>query len=122
MPSPPWKKSGVNINPYVKISVYDYGRNSIHHRTEVAKSNGLNPVWDDKDFEFICYTPSMSMLLFTVWDKGETNNGGFIGASAMPISCIREGYRSVPLFDRNNTRSGPHAFSSLLVLAQKSTG
>ena len=122
LPSPPWKKSGVNINPYVKISVYDYGRNSIHHRTEVAKSNGLNPVWDDKDFEFICYTPSMSMLLFSVWDKGETNNGGFIGASAMPISCIREGYRSVPLFDRNNTRSGPHAFSSLLVLAQKSTG
>ena len=39
----------------------------------------------------------------------------FIASSSVPVSCIRQGYRSVKLFDEKNTRSGPFDFASLLI-------
>jgi hypothetical protein len=119
LPSPMSKKASAQINPYVKISVYNYDNSRFHHKTEVVGKNGLNPVWNDAGFDFKCNAPFMGMLVFTVWDKSPYDTDDFIGASAMPISCIREGYRSVPLFDRYHTRAGAHAFASLLVKAKR---
>eukprot|EP00980_Cylindrotheca_fusiformis_P019681 scaffold6870_cov121-Cylindrotheca_fusiformis.AAC.8 len=120
LPSPISKRTGSFVNPYVKVSMYGSDQKNLHYRTKAVKKNGLNPVWNDEQgFEFVCKVPSMSMLVFSVWDKDPDCPDGFIGAAAMPISCIREGYRSVPLFDRYHTRNGAHAFSSLLVHAQR---
>jgi hypothetical protein len=120
LPSPISKKVGSHINPYVKLSMYGGDRQNAHYKTMVVRKNGLNPVWNEQQgFDFSCNTPSMSMLVFTVWDKDPDGRDSFIGAAAMPVSCIREGYRSVPLFDRYHTRAGAHAFASLLVQAQK---
>jgi hypothetical protein len=122
LPSPISKKVGSHINPYVKLSMYGGDKQNAHYKTMVVRKNGFNPVWDDRQgFDFSCNTPSMSMLVFTVWDKDPDGRDSFIGAAAMPVSCIREGYRSVPLFDRYHTRAGAHAFASLLVQAQKTT-
>lgn len=111
------------INPYVKISVYDETTTSsgkVIHATKPVSRNGLNPVWTDKnDVEVAIPSPSLTILLFTVWDKTESGADDFIAAAACPVSCIREGYRSVALFDSLHTRSGPYAFCSLLVKAQK---
>jgi hypothetical protein len=122
LPAPESKRSdGMNyINPFVKITLYggDVEQKSAEHRTKVVKKNGFNPVWDDKKgFTFKCTSPSMSIIVFTVFDKSEDGEQ-FIGVSAMPVSCMREGFRSVALFDMYNTRSGPHAYASLLVRAQ----
>jgi hypothetical protein len=120
LPSPETRKSGGHMNPFVKITVYggDIEQKSAEHRTKVVMKNGLNPVWDDKKgFTFTARSPSMSIIAFSVWDKSETGEE-FIAASAMPVSCMREGYRSVALFDRHNTRSGAYAYASLLVRAQ----
>jgi len=125
LPSPKTKKLGARVNPYVKVSVYGPTKEEQHFTTEVVNSNGINPVWDDKTgFEFSCDVQAMSILAFSVWDKGRSDNGrdGLIGAAAMPVSCIREGYRSVVLFDEYHSRVGAHAFSSLLVQATKRDG
>lgn len=120
LPSPETKKSSGPINPFVKITVYggDIEQKSAEHRTKVVLKNGLNPVWDDKKgFTFTARSPSLSIISFSVWHKSEAGEE-FIAASAMPVSCMREGYRSVALFDRYNTRSRAHAYASLLVRAQ----
>jgi hypothetical protein len=113
-----------HINPYVKIVVYEGAANgqkkTIEHRTREVKKNGLNPVWDDKQgFSFSVISPVMSIVVFTVWDKSESGTDEIIGSAAMPISCLREGYRSVALFDSNHSRAGPYAYASLFVRAQK---
>ena len=114
------------INPFVKITVYEghtaSGRKVREYRTRVVEKNGLNPVWDDKKgFEFQAQSPSMSIVAFTVWDKAENGAEHIIGSASMPVSCMREGYRNVALFDMNNTRSGPFAYASLFVRAKKVT-
>lgn len=87
------------------------------YNTHVVKGNGLNPVWLDKEAAiFSCLNPSVGMILFSVYDHShETKTDLFIGASAIPVSCLREGYRCVSLYDSNNSRSGPMKFASLFV-------
>lgn len=125
LPTPKNKKFAPRVNPYVKVSIYGPSKEEQHFTTNVVKNNGINPVWSSKEgFEFSCEVPAMSILTFSVWDKDSSNDGrdGFIGASAMPLSTIREGYRSVALFDEYHSRVGAHAYSSLLVQAIKRDG
>ena len=108
------------VSPFVQVSLYEgaLSKNKILHSTNVALKNGLNPVWDEDDdeFEFVVENPSIGVILFSVWDD---ETGDFMAASAVPTQCLREGYRSVALFDSMHSRSGPYAFSSLLVRSQK---
>jgi phosphatidylinositol phospholipase C delta len=110
------------INPFVKVSIYDETSSSgkVVHATRPVLRNGLNPIWKEmNDVEVAIPSPSLAILLFTVWDKTDSGADDFIAAAALPVSCIREGYRSVALFDSMHSRCGPYAFASLLVKAQK---
>lgn len=110
------------ISPYVRVSVYqgtdEDGKEEFVQQTVPANKNGLNPIWKDgsNEFEFCVRRPSVAMVMFTVWDAV---TGDYIAGSAVPISCIRGGYRSVALFDSLHSRSGPYAFASLLVKVHK---
>jgi len=62
------------------------------------------------------YNPDVAMVLFTVWDAHESmGNKYLVGVSSIPFSCLREGYRSVQLFDENFTRCDPYSFASLFI-------
>lgn len=109
------------ISPYVKINIYggDQEKRKGEHFTKTVVKNGLNPVFDDTvGVIFKATNPSLAMLTFTVWNKSEDGDE-YIGGASMPVSCIREGYRSVPLFDKQNTRAGAFAYSCLLVKAKR---
>lgn len=45
-----------------------------------------------------------------------------VATAAIPVRCLRKGYRSVQLYDANNTRTGPFGFANLLVEVQMFTG
>jgi len=110
------------INPYVKINIYggDFDQRKGEHITKTVERNGLNPIFDDKKgVIFKATNPSLAILSFTVWNKADDGEEELIGGSSMPVSCIREGYRSVPLFDKQNTRAGAFAYSCLLVKAKR---
>mmetsp|Transcript_7390 Transcript_7390/g.18142 ORF Transcript_7390/g.18142 Transcript_7390/m.18142 type:complete len:1580 (-) Transcript_7390:162-4901(-) len=110
------------INPMVKINVYggDIEKRKGEHNTVIVSKNGLNPVFDDDvGFTFKATFPSLAILSFTVWDVSDNGEEEFIAGASMPVACIREGYRSVPLFDIHNTRTGAYEFTSLLVKSQK---
>jgi hypothetical protein len=109
-----------SINPFVRVTLYDGSPATFLkppiHSTKVIKGNGLNPVWNEEEKSFPCLNPSVGMLLISVYDHCEVSKSDlFIGASAIPVSCLREGYRSVSLFDSNNTRGSALRFASLLV-------
>merc|ERR1719343_368510 len=111
------------INPFVKINIYggDQEKRKGEHVTKTVERNGLNPVFDDMmGVIFKATNPSLAILTFTVWNKTEEGDE-LIAGSSMPVSCIREGYRSVPLFDKQNTRAGAFAYSCLLVKAKRVT-
>jgi phosphatidylinositol phospholipase C delta len=116
------RKQASVVNPFVRISLYEGSSKAkrIMYNTKRVKQNGLNPIWkEDEVFEFAISNPSVAMLVFSIWDKTDDGTEDFIAASSLPVSCIREGYRSVALFDAKHTRSGPYAFSSLLIKAAK---
>jgi hypothetical protein len=109
------------ISPFVRVSLYQGSeqdaKNPILHDTAPSNKNGLNPVWNNADaFEVDVKKPSVALLMFTVWDS---EAGDFIAGSTLPVSCLRPGYRSVALFDSLHSRSGPYAYASLFVRAQK---
>jgi hypothetical protein len=122
LPKPSGRRKVSVVNPFVRVSLYEGSSTAkrIMYNTKRVKHNGLNPIWkEDEVFDFTITNPSVAMLVFSVWDKTDDGKEDFIAASSLPVSCIREGYRSVALFDAKHTRSGPHAFSTLLIKASK---
>jgi phosphatidylinositol phospholipase C delta len=116
--------SSSHVNPVARVSLYDgvTGKDSLKvlFTSKAADRNGLNPVWETgEDFEVSVKRPSIAVLLFTVWDKRGDGSLDFIAGAAMPVSCLREGYRIVSLFDSLHTKCGPYSFASLLARAHK---
>jgi len=111
------KKSPI-VSPRVKVIVYDGipGKGSVQHTTKVVDKNGFNPVWDDEGATFNVASPSVAVVLFSVWDADEdTEKDYFIAASAVPFTCLRQGFRNIVLFDANRSRRGLYGTANLFV-------
>ena len=119
LPKPSKKAYTGNINPHVKVTLYDGGQYAppVVHVTETLKKNGFNPIWEEGNgTNFKVRDPSTAVVLFSLWDTNEESGSqDFIAAAAIPISCMRQGYRSIPLFDANHMRCGSHRSSMLFV-------
>ena len=109
------------ISPYVRITVLGGDLENPQSCTKAVKGNGLNPVWDEHEgVDMVVSQPSVAMLSVVVFDqmaKGEVDS--FVAGAAIPIAHLRQGYRSVALFDASYSRSGSFAYASLLVHCQK---
>lgn len=124
LPKPGGLSSGECISPYVKITLFDCDEGKeidTNQVTNHVSSNGFSPIWSFGDsFNFNVRNSSVAVMQFTVWDKNSlpTRDDEFIASASVPISCMRQGIRSVQLFDENMTRSGAFDFASLLVLVK----
>ncbi len=123
LPKPKGDSSKDCIDPYVKISLFDChdGREfNSSQTTNVVFNNGFSPIWNFEDsYHFDVKNSSVAVMQFTVWDKNSiSKDDEIIASSSVPISCMRQGIRSVQLFDENMTRSGAFDFASLLVLVK----
>ena len=123
LPKPRGVSFGECIDPYVIVPLFDF-----HEGKEVTSSqttnavfnNGFSPIWNFEDsFHFQVQNTCVAVMQFAIWDKNPPpKNDEFIASASVPISCMRQGIRSVQLFDANNTRSGAFDFASLLVLVK----
>lgn len=52
-------------------------------------------------FKLYSKKKKLAILLFTVNDNDIVGTDDFIAQYALPITCIREGYRCIPLKDRH---------------------
>lgn len=107
------RKDGT-INPYVNVAICDGNSGKISTcQTGAVKRNSLKPVWnEDIPALFTIKSPSLALVIFSVWDK---DTDALIASSSMPYRGLRQGYRSVPLFNESHSRSGYTSFSSLLI-------
>ncbi len=121
LPKPKGLSLGECIDPYVKISLFDCHEGkeiNTSQFTETLFKNGFSPIWNfETSFHLDVKNTSVAVIQFSVWNKNSLpKDDEFIASASVPISCMRQGIRSVQLFDENMTRSGAFAFASLLVL------
>lgn len=121
LPKPGGLSDGDCVNPYVKMSLFDChdGREMYStHSTNHVTNNGFAPIWNFNDsYHFDVRNSAVAVMQFTVMNKvvSLTKDDEFIASASVPIACMRQGIRSVQLFDENMTRSGAFDFASLLV-------
>lgn len=120
LPKPGGLSDGDCIDPYVKMSLFDChdGREIYStHSTNHVSNNGFSPIWNFNDsYHFDVRNSAVAVMQFTVMNKVSlTKDDEFIASASVPIACMRQGIRSVQLFDENMTRSGAFDFASLLV-------
>ena len=109
-------KTRRNVGPRVQVSVYSGKGKPASWKTPHG-SNPIYPVWkSDNKFSFTVPVPALAVVALSVWDESA---GTLLGAAAVPVHCIRQGYRSVSLFDRGHARTGPLCYASLFVKASK---
>mmetsp|Transcript_25339 Transcript_25339/g.51967 ORF Transcript_25339/g.51967 Transcript_25339/m.51967 type:complete len:662 (-) Transcript_25339:139-2124(-) len=127
LPKPNGLLTGDCTKPYVKVTVFDVrnGNKEIlpkSQQTEPALS-GFYPVWQSDEFVFKIENYETAMVQMNVYNKNTTAATVLreepIASSSIPIRCLRQGLRSVKLFDNSNTRTGAFNFASLLIDVKK---
>lgn len=125
LPKPRGAKVGEAIDPYVRVELHDVrtcadGREeyvSDEYQTPVVKNNGYCPSWNSGEFKsFRVHNPEVAMFHFQVLDE-DLGMDDKIASAAIPVNCLREGYRSISLWSgyRSNLPSGPFEYACLLV-------
>ena len=112
------------INPYVIVRVHDVKCDinrrvwleTTERRTLPVRDNGFCPTWNESEYiAFTVNSTDVAMVEFIVMDS----DNGFINdtmcKSAVPMSCLRQGIRSVQFYDRCGLQRGPYGFVRLLV-------
>lgn len=108
-------------NPRVIVELHDVVVRSGHgerfkiskHKIDCSNQNGFFSIFEDKGKKFSVETPDVAMLVFRV--EQNSSKGKILSTTAVPVSCLRKGYRSVQLYDVDNTRRGHFASATLLV-------
>jgi len=89
-------RDGEVIDPYVKMYVRGLKHDDYKTRTKVVSNNGFNPEWNHR-VNFTVTNVDLALLLFLVIDKDLISADDLIGQYALPLACLREGVRVVPL-------------------------
>ncbi|GAX20251.1 phosphatidylinositol phospholipase C, delta [Fistulifera solaris] len=124
LPKPRGAKLGESIDPYVTVAVHDIQEKAdgtllpavATHSSAAVPDNGFCPQWNETQAtEFVIHNPDVAFLHFSLIEE-DIGLDDKVGDAVIPVRCLRFGYRSILLHDRNaTTRSGPFAFATLLV-------
>jgi len=87
---------------------------SNYSKLKSLKNNGFNPVWK-ADFKIAIANPDLAMITFIVSDSDVISSDDLIGYYSLSVSCIRDGYRHIPLRD---THGKEYEHASLLIYAK----
>jgi hypothetical protein len=105
------KSKGEVIDPYISVSITGLDVDDKRAKTKTIKNNGFNPIWETT-FKFPIVNPDLALLTFEVSDSDFISSDDFIGHYSLPLNCVREGYRFVPLKD---SQSNTYEKASLFV-------
>eukprot|EP00743_Colponemidia_sp_Colp-15_P005877 GILK01006318.1.p1 GENE.GILK01006318.1~~GILK01006318.1.p1 ORF type:complete len:964 (+),score=217.74 GILK01006318.1:37-2892(+) len=100
LPKPNNASKGEVIDPYVVLSISGVPEDGKTYTTKTIDNNGFNPIWNET-FTFVLSMAELDMLTIQVYDKDIMSKDDYIGHYALPVSCIREGYRRIPLLSAN---------------------
>lgn len=98
IPKPKDSKKGEVIDPFIKIEVHGAKSDNQQVKTSVIQNNGFNPQWNET-VSFTLNFPELVLLRFAVYDSDRYVDD-FIGYYVIPMSCLQQGYRHFPLYNR----------------------
>jgi len=125
LPKPNGERKGEKIDPYVQVELHDVRVRkhkeeyyTTSHSTNVVRDNGYSPVWKDEGRQFLVHQADVAIVLFKITDQDVIGDDQ-IACAAIPVSSLRQGFRSIQLYHYDNHRVGPFKMATLLVQIQK---
>ena len=129
IPKPNLSTKGEVVDPYVKVRVcgLDCDDHNIvtnnKYTTKTINNNGFryiqiktvrdheynpcfSPRWDEIH-EFVVHLPELAFLEIIVYDKDKRSKDDKLGYCYLPMNYIREGYRNIPLFNKEGATLQP---------------
>jgi len=102
---------GEVIDPYLNIKLIGIDGDNAHYKTKVVNNNGFHPIWDE-EVKFRVQRRDLAILLIQVYDEDKLSKNDFVAFASFPVTAIRNGYRSVQLY---NSKFEEVVGSSLLI-------
>ncbi|XP_027337978.1 phosphoinositide phospholipase C 6-like [Abrus precatorius] len=82
---------------FTKVCIVGVPADIAKKKTSVVSNNWF-PVWDE-EFEFPLTVPELALLRIEVRDNDKHQKDDFGGQTCLPVSELKSGFRSVPLYD-----------------------
>ncbi|NWX84321.1 PLCZ1 phosphodiesterase, partial [Nothoprocta pentlandii] len=77
-------------DPLVQIEVYGVPEDQTKKQSSVAKSNALNPRWNET-FTFTVQVPELALIRFNVEDQISLTGNEFLGQYTLPVRSLSKG-------------------------------
>ncbi|XP_042481963.1 phosphoinositide phospholipase C 6-like isoform X2 [Macadamia integrifolia] len=87
---------------YTRVGIAGVPADSKMEKTKKIEDN-WNPTWEE-EFTFPLTAPELALLRIEVYDNDVHEKDDFGGQTCLPISELKPGIRSVPLFDRKGEK------------------
>ncbi|KAL1770871.1 1-phosphatidylinositol 4,5-bisphosphate phosphodiesterase delta-4 isoform X1 [Sigmodon hispidus] len=94
------------VDPLVKVELFGVPEDTKQQETSSVENNGFNPYWG-QTFCFRVRVPELAILRFVVKDYNRKSRNNFIGQYTLPWTCVKQGYRHIPLLSRDGTSLHP---------------
>ncbi|EFH42544.1 predicted protein [Arabidopsis lyrata subsp. lyrata] len=89
-------------NFYTRVGITGVRADKVMKKTKKEEKT-WEPFWDE-EFEFQLTVPELALLRIEVHDYNMPEKDDFSGQTCLPVSELRQGIRSVPLYDRKGER------------------
>uniref|UniRef100_A0A1J3E4G5 Phosphoinositide phospholipase C n=1 Tax=Noccaea caerulescens TaxID=107243 RepID=A0A1J3E4G5_NOCCA len=89
-------------NFYTRVGITGVRADKVMKKTK-KEDNTWEPLWDE-EFEFQLTVPELALLRIEVHDYNMPEKDDFSGQTCLPVAELRQGIRSVPLYDRKGER------------------
>ncbi|KAJ6819389.1 phosphoinositide phospholipase C 4-like [Iris pallida] len=83
---------------YTRVGIAGVPADSVMNKTKAVEDN-WTPIWND-EFIFPLTVPELALLRVEVHEYDMSEKDDFGGQTCLPVSELRQGIRTVPLFDR----------------------
>ena len=97
IPKPNRREVGEIVDPFVTVGIFGSPDDTKKERTTHIEDNGFDPCWNET-FYFELTQPEVALLTLQVHDY-DIHTTTLLAEASCPFSCLRQGYRSVPLRD-----------------------
>ncbi|KAL2333368.1 hypothetical protein Fmac_014581 [Flemingia macrophylla] len=87
---------------YVKVCTVGVPADMAKKKTSVISNNWF-PVWDE-EFDFPLTVPELTLLRIEVRENDKHQKDDFAGQTCLPVSELKSGFRSVPLYDKKGDK------------------
>ncbi|KAK7305875.1 hypothetical protein VNO77_43787 [Canavalia gladiata] len=87
---------------YTKICIVGVPADTVKKKTSVISNNWF-PMWDE-EFDFPLTVPELALVRIEVKDDDRHQKDDFGGQTCLPVSELKSGFRSVPLYDEKGDK------------------